>query len=464
MFTGYLKYNNINHSFVFDEKNNELQLIPVEAEKTISSVTIITNDLPKMNDPYFIVTINENHQKIVFITIQGAPVKGVNNILYIRLYAYFLYNSINTEPIDKISFCSPEIDHIFSVNRAFSFAFKDAKDFDGNGTVTIETNDFDSTTSQTQSFTVAGKNVNVSFQIIRTISTKIETPPLSLNSCLCFEFEATEDYSFLVDLCHYARNFIRYLCFRQNIYFTSVNIYKPVEETKHLNIGEVCFFDGENKPEIESISKSICIKYEHITGHEGKILSDISSKSLYLRHLPKTYEDGKHIDVSSFIMITAAFEWEFRRNYPDGITKSESTIKAEEAVSEAINDLIGKSTEKKEIDKYKFLLRLVKLDSMQPKIIQFGKDYSNIINVFGKHLYKRLNQVEFDYKDIGKRVSDQRNHFAHGDLDKDFINDSLLDVIFLEYIVYTLQLKSFGLTDDNIRKALKDVFNQNLVL
>ena len=25
MFTGYLKYKDINHSFVFDEKNNELQ-------------------------------------------------------------------------------------------------------------------------------------------------------------------------------------------------------------------------------------------------------------------------------------------------------------------------------------------------------------------------------------------------------------------------------------------------------
>lgn len=462
MLTGYLKYKDINHSFVFDESKSELQLIPIEAEKVASSVTIRTNDLPKMNDPYLIGTINENHHRIVFVTIQGASVRRVNNILYIRLYAYFLYNSINTEPIDKISFCSPEINHIFSVNRAFSFAFKNEKDFTENGTVTIETNDFDSTTSQMQSFAFAEKNINMSFQIIRTISPKIGNPPLSLSSCLCFEFEATEDYSFLIDLCHYARNFIRYLCFRQNIYFTSVNVYKPVEETKHLNIGEICFFDSDNKPEIEPISKSICIKYEHIAGHEGIILSDIVSNSLYLRHLPKTYEDGKHIDVSSFIMITAAFEWEFSRNYPEGITKSDSTIKAEAAVSEAINDLLNKSTGKQK-NIYKFLLRLVKSDSMQSEIIQFEKDYADIINGFGEYLYS-LNQVKFDYKEIGKRVSDQRNHFAHGDLDKDFINESLLDVIFLKYIVYTLQLKAFGLTDDNIRKAINDVFHLNFVL
>lgn len=462
MLTGYLKYKDINHSFVFDENKNELQIIPIEAEKVASSVTIRTNDLPKMNDPYLIGTINENHHKIVFVTIQGSSVRRVNNVLYLRLYAYFIYNSINTETIDKITFCSPEIDHIFNVNRAFSFSFKNETDFNRNGTVTIETNDFDSTTSQTQSFEIAEKDVNVSFQISRTISTEIGKPPLALHSCLCFEFEATDDYSFIINLCHYARNFIRYLCFRKNIFFTSVDVYKPVEDTKHLNIGEICFFDGENKPEFEPISTSRCIKYEHIAGHEGKILSDISSNSLYLRHLPKTYEDGKHIDVSSFIMITAAFEWEFSRNYPNGITKSDSTIKAEEAVSEVINDLISKSTGKKK-DIYKFLLRLVKSDSMQAEIIQFGKDNSDIISVFGKHLYN-LNQVEFDYKEIGKRVSAQRNHFAHGDLDKDFINESLLDVIFLKYIVYTLQLKSFGLTDDNIRKAINDVFHLNFAL
>ena len=118
-----------------------------------------------MNTPFLIGTINENHHRIVFITIQGASIKRVNNILYIRLYAYFLYNSIKTELIDKLTFCSPEIDHIFSVNRAFSFVFKDVKDFNRNGTVTIETNDFDSTTSHTQSFKVSEKDVNVSFQI-----------------------------------------------------------------------------------------------------------------------------------------------------------------------------------------------------------------------------------------------------------------------------------------------------------
>ena len=92
MFTGYLKYNDINHSFVFDEQKNELQLITIEAEKPTSSVTFITDDLSQMNCPYLIGTINENHHKIVFITIQGASIRRVNNVLYVKLFAYFCIN------------------------------------------------------------------------------------------------------------------------------------------------------------------------------------------------------------------------------------------------------------------------------------------------------------------------------------------------------------------------------------
>lgn len=161
-------------------------------------------------------------------------------------------------------------------------------------------------------------------------------------------------------------------------------------------------------------------------------------------------------------MITAAFEWEFNRNYPEGVVKSKSTTEAEEKVSKAIMDLLENSSGKVK-DKYKFLLKLVKSDSMQPKIIQIGKDYSSIIDVFGKRLYG-LNQIDFKYSEIGKRVSDQRNNFAHGNIDKEFINESLLDVTYLEYIVYALQLKFFGITDENIKKSINDVFHLNIIL
>lgn len=463
MYTGFLNYNNQKYSFIFEDSSNELQLIPCNDLATKASlVSIIQSGSITMEEPYLIGLINENRKTIVFITVQGATVRRVNDILYVRLFAFYLMNTNKTEKINKLSICSPEINRIFCVNRAYSFIFSDIKDYYKNGTVTVNVNDFGNTTSEPQTFLVDDKEITISFQIVRTISTRIEEPPLSLSSCLCFEFEATDDYSFIIDICCYAKDFIRFLCFRKNVYFTDVKIYMPYEKNKHLEFGSIKIFNDNHQPENEAIKTDRCIKYEYIAGHEGSILSDIKNNRLYLRHLPKSYEDGRHIDVASFIMITAAFEWEFNRNYPEGITKSEAQLKAEQEVSKTISNLINNSTGKQK-DIYKFLARLVKSDSMQSKIIQIGKDYSSIIDVFGKRLYG-LNQIDFKYSEIGKRVSDQRNNFAHGNIDKEFINESLLDVTYLEYIVYALQLKFFGITDENIKKSINDVFHLNIIL
>lgn len=98
---------------------------------------------------------------------------------------------------------------------------------------------------------------------------------------------------------------------------------------------------------------------------------------------------------------------------------------------------------------------------MQSEIIQVGKDYFEIIDIFGQRLYS-LNNETLNYSEMGERVAKQRNHFAHGDLDKKFINTSLSDIIFLEYIIYAMQLKMFGISDENIIKAIADLFHINL--
>lgn len=59
------------------------------------------------------------------------------------------------------------------------------------------------------------------------------------------------------------------------------------------------------------------IKYHYIKGNIGKIVNDIAIGNIYLKHLPETYELGRHKNAGDFIMITAGFEWELRRKYPD---------------------------------------------------------------------------------------------------------------------------------------------------
>ena len=65
---------------------------------------------------------------------------------------------------------------------------------------------------------------------------------------------------------------------------------------------------------------------------------------------------------------------------------------------------------------------------------------------------------------MGERLASQRNHYAHGDLDEDFIGDSLLDLIFLERILYAMQLKRFGISEKNIQRSINDLFHCNFAI
>ncbi|MBR5626461.1 MAG: hypothetical protein IKW74_02425, partial [Thermoguttaceae bacterium] len=238
--------------------------------------------------------------------------------------------------------------------------------------------------------------------------TNIHEPPLRLESSLMFEFDATEDYQFIYRLWWIVRDFVRFLCYRKNVFIPKVELSAPFEDGKHGTFATMYLLGQDGETESEPLKKGCYIKQVYISGHEGVILSDIADDNLYLRHLPDTYQSRLHIDAARFVMITAAFEWEFRRLYPDGVEKSAKTIEAEKAVSECMQNHINETSgKKKEI--YKFLKRHVKSDSLQSEITQMGKDFAGVIGTFGDQLY-HINGEELKYAGMGQRLSEQRNH------------------------------------------------------
>jgi hypothetical protein len=277
-----------------------------------------------------------------------------------------------------------------------------------------------------------------------------------------FEFDGVDDYGFILRLWRIARNYIRFLCYRKNVYIPTVDLAAPFGDGRHESFATMYVLGQDGDTEYTTLKNGRYIKQRYVAGHEGSILDDIATGEIYLRHYPETYRAGRGIDASRFVMITAAFEWEFHRLYPDGVKKSDTTISAEDSVSDEIQQAIDDNHGKKK-DIYKFLKRLVRSDSLQSEIIQTGKDFSPIIDIFGKRLYD-LNKQVLQYSEMGQRLSNQRNHFAHGDLDQDFIGFSLLDLIFLEYIVYAMQLKYYGVESINIQKAINELFHCNIAL
>ena len=68
---------------------------------------------------------------------------------------------------------------------------------------------------------------------------------------------------------------------------------------------------------------------------------------------------------------------------------------------------------------------------MKESVEKVGHDLSDTIDIFGQQLYS-LNGEVLNYSEMGKRLADQRNNYAHGNLDKEFIGNSLLDLVYLQ--------------------------------
>ena len=470
LYTGTVNYNDIVFTFAFSK--NELRLIPPDdvKEKIRNGLLRKRNtsdsehDEPfKIETPFLIGQCNEINKKIIFFpndySSQGIIFDIYNNAINVDLLAYVICDS-NYDNVDSMSFECPEINCIHSWNGTFPKIIE-ISDYETNDTMPFFISRIRDFETKKQIFYFDDKEITVYFNILRKSSNRIDRPAISFESSLIFEFKPIKDYLLVFKLLRIAREFISFLCYRKNVYIPKIGLYATKNDLKHTFYGTMYFLEEDGETEISALNEGRYIRQEYISGHEGQILSDIANGQLYLRHLPETCRLGQYSDAARFVMLTAAFEWEFRRYYNNKIIKSEDTIIAENKVYDRIEKLISETTGK-EKDIYKFLKKLVERDSLQRKIVQIGEDFSDILDVFGNRLYKLYNQV-FKYSIIGERISSQRNNYAHGNLDKEFIGPSLLDIIFVKYIIYAIQLKYYGVDNINIQKAINDLFNLGFI-
>lgn len=464
MLTGTLQMMGYEFFFTFDEE--KLSLIPKEEEKDVIShswfyTKLETGGFAWPGEPKFVEEdflygrTNETNRVITFLTNKYVQLHENNGIITVPILSYFFSYS-NRPIISRMSFSGLELNYIHPINHAFEISYKPEEH---DGKINISTYDFDSTTTEKQKFSVFGKEVQVYFGITRTTSLSIENPPLALSSSMVFHFEETQDNSFVRELYRIAKEFIQFLCNRRNISFTEIQL-----SNKKGKVGEFIEIEEDIEIELKPLNDGRYIQQKYIAGYEGKILNDIVKNNLYLRHLSKSFNDSRIIDAASFVLRTAAFEWEFSRLFSEDELKSEQRKKLEEEASKELERLIENSTGKlKKI--YKDLKKsVVSYLSLSQKIGQIFEEYgASLLDLFGQSIYK-LNNISYNHSEIAERIGKQRNNFAHGNLDKEFINESLLDVVFLEQIVLAMQLQYFGIDEITTKKIINEVFRHNLTV
>lgn len=468
IYTGSLEYKDIEFQFVFDGELLTL-ITPKQHQHEVEwewlkekiGPGVYTCGKPLTVDvPFMSGRCHETNKQMIFLTHESSTIGSRNSTLLIDVVGVIEANRADSL-FSRLILSSPELNFIHPINRAYYQEFN-FDDLEKDGAISIKTNGFDATATTKYPFMVDGRCISVHFSVGWKCSTKNNKPPIILNSNMIFEFEETRDYWFLRRLWSVAESMVQLLTFRQNAKISECTLQAKFDEKRFHNVGT---FKQKSDPIASdgySLEKGRYISLRYLDSHEADLIALIADESIYLRHIPKSSEDARSIDASSFVMTTAAFEWEFSQLYPDGVVKQDKRVKAEERALEEIDTAISNTTgEAKSI--LKFARKSIGFTSLETKVIQAGRDFDPVIGIFGKHLYS-LNDEKFDYKTIGHRLANQRNDFAHGNIDKEFNGAAILDLLFLRYLIYALQLRRIGVSDSSIQRAINDLFSQRLAL
>lgn len=177
----------------------------------------------------------DGHEVIIVPKYTHYNIKGSTWTIEID----FLFEFKNeVEYISKINFIIKEIDYIYNVNMSI---MTEKPLYNSDGSMEINLKPYNETISEKQRFKIEDNEIICYFNIGRFFSIGGNEPLINIYSYLCFEFEETNDYEFLVRLYLIAIKFIQFLCYRENISIKKIVTQGKYEEGYAENGRMECF-------------------------------------------------------------------------------------------------------------------------------------------------------------------------------------------------------------------------------
>lgn len=439
--------------------NNEKYLF--ELEDDLMTVT----EENKINIKKFLNMINGNYEKEESIQIlrvkmfpnwNDAIIFHRENLEHIGgIYEFKIIGLIEfvnkEERADGINFFSKELDYMYDLSKALDkFTYKT------NGEVDISYKSFEETNTIKKLLKIDGKDIKYSFSINRNFSSNLPNNYIQTETLLRYEYDnLSENYVLIYDLANITHRFISYLYYRQNTNFDRIVLLKK-ENEKYFKVAEMTMFFKDCVNDKKYLQK-YHINYDNIKDIDDKILQAIIDNQLFIRHIPNNEKNRNIITPQSFVMVSSAFEWEFNQLFPEGVKHSQ---KKEKDIEEIKNRLSEALSEKKYEKFLKEIIKNIGKDNLESKLIFANKELKNESEIFLKYLLE-LNNIE-NTNSIFTELQKLRNDFAHGNLEINLELKGLVGMIYLERMVYIMQLKRLGLDEENIKIAINDLFGLGL--
>lgn len=449
MFTGITEYQGKKYNFIIEEDTLKIESADGDGFFWMDA---LENEKRELTEREFRCECFFSGEILIALT-QSKYYTFTNNTMVIKLRAVIVFRS-EVSPIYRMVFYSPELDSILETRKAF-----DTIEYSTDGSIRMSIKPSADTTLIDGKFVLMDSEIEIQFAIARAVSFGSSSQPVELHGIMIFKFDAQDSIEMFVKLSEYAKMFLSFLCYRNNTSFKKISLQKKNENGQFLECGE-CVVFGSGEIENSTLIAERRIPYSYIGDKACRIFQDIIQGTLYLRHVPYSYRDSRKITPARFVLIMAAFDWEFRKMYPNGLPKSSEREAAERIAKDALSELVESSSGKLKTI-YKYLLDRIQDTSMQMKIAHTCNEFSAIACILGKQLYRSENGDQ-DFILISERLGKQRNNFAHGNIQDPISDHAILDFLFLERIMYAMQLNRYIKEETLIINAISELFNLNL--
>lgn len=451
MKSGYYVYNDDIYNFELD--NNYITVVNKEGTDWQKFIDVLNGKYEESTNMQILQVkiFPDWHDAIIF---HNHNLESIGAVSSFRIYGIIEFKT-SIEQIDEINIYSTELDYMYNSSKVFQGIGRDEK-----GNISLSIKPFKETDSKIKKLKMKDKIINYSFEIDKKFSTEINKY-FSANTKISYKCDnLSQDYLMIYELAEVTHMFMAYIYYRKNIVFNKISLQTKNKDSKYYETATMTIFEDETiKPE-EDYIKRYHIKYDEIKEVDDKILQAIIDNKLFIRNIPDNEIKRNQVTPQSFIMVSSAFEWEFNQLFPRGVEHKKKKVEAIKNIKEKLENIsIEDITEKSIMNN---IIKHVGQDNLESKIIFANNKLKELSNIFLEQL---CNWNKIDNKnEIFTSLQKLRNDCAHGNMDIDVDSDGFVGIIYLERLVYIMQLKRFGLKDENIKKSVNDLFDSRLAL
>lgn len=444
------------YHFFFDEKTFELTIHDFPAI-ILSTEGILTEDRINYKDVLFAQSFDTKLTNIQFV-IKRIVSSHMDRIVLKVLY--YLETRIEVFEFDSITFAGEELNSFYDIKTSY-----ETINFDNDGCLDIRVKKFDEVNKEYQ-FENDDDLKNITLNFYRRLNFG-KTEILTLFTELQLRFNKSQDVHQIYDHYYLIYNFMRFITYRNNIRFDAIGLKVQRDDNKFENVGNLRVFVDEDNFYIENdkTKRDRQIKAIYLEDKILKVIDLIRSKRLYTDHYPESSADMRHITPARFLLVTAAFEWECEEVYGNYKYKENADFKS---VTDFIYDFLEAEKQNFEGKKKKYLKNYQKSFvytgvSLSEKLQYAFKDNNEVLSIFIENLYKinHIDKKEYSYNKISERIGQQRNNYAHGQIDREMDDLVILDFIVLEWLLYAMRLKQIGFEITVRKKIINDLFGRN---